>query len=133
MFGEHRTEHRIRTSQSRCDSFIPVIKEKCGLYLSWWKIMHFQLTNFGYFSLSAALSWSNWEQYLLELIIWFPEGAHYRGLSFKSHYRHNTAFSGWRLAFGMAVMWWFISFALWYLLLHNIVQYKLFITCHNLF
>ena len=78
MFGEH--SGWIRTSQSRCDSFIPVIKEKCGLYLSWWKIMHFQLTNFGYFSLSAALNWSNWEQYLLELIIWFPEGAHYRGL-----------------------------------------------------
>ena len=73
-------ESDMTVSQSRCDSFIQVIKEKCGLSPSWWKIMHFQLPNSGYFSLSAAFSWSNWEQYLLELIIWFPEGAHYRGL-----------------------------------------------------
>ena len=43
---------------------LPVIKEICGLALSYWKIMHFLLTKW-----SAALSWSNWEQYLLEIII----------------------------------------------------------------
>ena len=42
--------------------------------------MHFLLTNSGHFSLSAAFSWSNWEQCLLELIIWFSGGAHNRGL-----------------------------------------------------
>ena len=32
--------------------------------------MCFLLTDSGRFSLSAAFSWSNWEQYL-ELIVWF--------------------------------------------------------------
>ena len=31
----------------------------------------FLLTNSGRFVSSAAFSWSNWEQYLLELIVWF--------------------------------------------------------------
>ena len=39
-----------------------VIRETCGLSLSWWKIMHFLLTNSGCFSSSAAFIWSNWEQ-----------------------------------------------------------------------
>ena len=60
----------IRTSQPRCNSFCIVIKEICGLVLSWWKIIRFLLTDSGCFSSSAAFSWSNWEQYLLELIIW---------------------------------------------------------------
>ena len=41
--------------------------------------MCFLLTNSGCFSLSAAFSWSNWEQYLLESFA-FPDGAHNRGL-----------------------------------------------------
>ena len=41
--------------------------------------MCFLLTNFSRFSSSAAFSWSNWEQYLLESF-GFPEGAHNRGL-----------------------------------------------------
>ena len=40
----------------------------------------FLLTNSGRFSSSAAFSWSNWEQYLLELMFGFPERAHNRGL-----------------------------------------------------
>ena len=69
----------IRTSQTSCNSFCLVIKETCGLVLSWWKIMCFLLTKPACFSSSATFSWSNWEQYLLELIIWFSEGAHNRG------------------------------------------------------
>ena len=69
MSGEY--SRWIRTSQPRCNSFCLVIKETCALLLTWWKIMHFLLTNSGLFSLSAAFSWSNWEQYLLELIVWF--------------------------------------------------------------
>ena len=42
--------------------------------------MRFLLTNSGCFSSSAAFSWSNWEQYLLELIVWFSGGAHDREL-----------------------------------------------------
>ena len=41
--------------------------------------MCFLLTNSRRF-LSDAFSWSNWEQYLLELIVWFSRGAHNRGL-----------------------------------------------------
>ena len=41
--------------------------------------MRFLLTNSGCFSSSAAFSWSNWEQYSLDLL-GFPEGAHNREL-----------------------------------------------------
>ena len=41
--------------------------------------MRFLLTNSGCFSSSAAFRWSNWEQYLLDLL-GFPEGAHNREL-----------------------------------------------------
>ena len=51
----------VRTSQPSSNSFCLVTKETCGLALSWWKIMHFLLTNSGCFSASAAFSWSNWE------------------------------------------------------------------------
>ena len=61
----------IRTSQPSCNRFCLVIKETCGLALPWWKIMHFLLTNSGCFSSSAAFSWSNREQHLLEWIVWF--------------------------------------------------------------
>ena len=39
--------------------------------------MCFLLTNSGCFLSSAALNWSNWEQYQLELF-GFPKGAHNR-------------------------------------------------------
>ena len=61
----------IRTFRPSCNDFCLIIKETCGLALSWWKIMHFLLTNSGCFSSSASFSWSNWEKYLLELILWF--------------------------------------------------------------
>ena len=61
----------IRPSQPSCNSFCLVIKEICSLALSWWKTMCFLLTNTRFFSLSAAFSWSNGEQYLLELIVLF--------------------------------------------------------------
>ena len=60
----------IRTSQPSSNSFYLVIKDTCCLELFWWKIMCFLLTNSGGFSLSAAFSWSNWEQYLLEWSVW---------------------------------------------------------------
>ena len=50
-----------------------VITETYGLALSWWKIMHFLLSNSRCFSLSAAFSW---EQYLLVLVTWSSRGAH---------------------------------------------------------
>ena len=61
----------IRTSQPSSSSFCLVMREICGLLLSWWKIMCFLLTDAGHFLLRAAFSWSNWEQYLLELIVRF--------------------------------------------------------------
>ena len=70
----------IRTSQPSCNSFCLVIKKTCGLALSWCKIMRFLSTNSRRFLSSAAFSWSNWEQYFLELIIDFPERARNRGL-----------------------------------------------------
>ena len=39
----------IRISQPSCNSFCLVIKETCGVVLSWWKIMRFLLTNSGHF------------------------------------------------------------------------------------
>ena len=61
----------IRTSQPSWKSFCLVTKETCDLALSCWKIMHFLLTNSGHFSSRATFNWSNWEQCLLELIVWF--------------------------------------------------------------
>ena len=55
-------------------------RKRCSLPLSWWRIIHFLFTK-GHFSFSAASSWSDWEPYLLELIIWFfLKGAYNRGL-----------------------------------------------------
>ena len=65
----------IRTSQPSYNSFCLVIKGTCSLTLSWRKIMRFLLANSGRFSSSAAFCWSKWEQYLLELIIWFSGGS----------------------------------------------------------
>ena len=92
----------IRTFQSSCNSFLVVclfncnsfclVKEKCGLAVFWQKIMHFLLTNSECLS-SAAFSWSNCEQYLLELIIWFSK----RSI-------HNITFFGWRTALAWLVV-----------------------------
>ena len=61
----------IRPSRPSCNRFCLVIREICSLALSWWKTMCFLLTNTSFFSLSAAFSWSNGEQCLLELIVLF--------------------------------------------------------------
>ena len=91
----------IRTSQPSCNSFSLVIKEICSLELSWWKILRFLLTNSGCFSSSAAFSWSNWEQYLLELLVWFSGRSSQQRTPFQSHHIHNVNFFGWRPAFGV--------------------------------
>ena len=49
--------------------------KKCGCTLSWWKVIHFLLTNSRWFSLSAAFIWPTWEQFLLELTIWFSRSS----------------------------------------------------------
>ena len=86
----------IRTSQSS-SSVCPVIKETCGFVLSWWRITCFLLTNSRCFTLNAAFSLSNWEQHLLELIILFSKGTHYRRVP--SNPFVGITFFGWRLAF----------------------------------
>ena len=119
----------IRTSQTSCNSICLVIKETCGLALSWWKITCFLLTNSGCFSLSAAFSWSNWEQYLLELIVWFS-GRRIIGDSLlippctQHHllWLKTSLWCGW---------WWFISLVPRSLPFHIIVQYPLFICFKN--
>ena len=88
----------IRISQPSCNSSCLVIRETCGLTLSWWKILHFMLTNSRRFSSSAAFSWFKWEKYLLELIIWFSEKEF---IPFQSHHIHTITFLGWKLAFLM--------------------------------
>lgn len=60
--------------------FALVIKEMHCLVFSQWKIKNFLLNNSRYFLWYDALSWSKWEQCLLELIYDFPEEAHNRGL-----------------------------------------------------
>ena len=57
----------IRTSQPSCNRFCLVVRETRSLV----EVMRFLLTDSGRFSLSAAFSWSHWEYYLLELIVWF--------------------------------------------------------------
>ena len=69
--GTMSDEHSawIRTSKTICNSFCLIIKETCGLALSRWKIMCFLVINSSHFSSSAAVSQSNREQHLLELIV----------------------------------------------------------------
>ena len=90
-----------RPSQSIGSSFCIVIKEIKGLALCWWKIICLLLTNSGHFLLSAAFSWSNWEQYLLELIVWFSTKSLSWRTPFQYHHIHNITFFGWRPAFGV--------------------------------
>ena len=46
-------------------------KRTYSLMVSGWEIIHFLLTNSKCFSSRATFSWFNWEQSLLELIVWF--------------------------------------------------------------
>ena len=70
----------IRTSQPSSNSFClsskkhVVLRYPNGrLYLFCWLILD------AFHQSSATFNWSKWEQYLLELITCFPEGAHNRG------------------------------------------------------
>ena len=121
---------RNQNVPAKSNSFCLVIKEIFGLVLSWWKIMHFLFTYSRHFFSSAAFDWSNWERYLSELIVCFPE-PHNRRLSSsptctQSHllWLKTGLYSGW---------WWFISNASQFFPFHIIVQFPLFITCRNLF
>ena len=89
----------LGTSQPSCNNFCLVIRETCGLVQAWEEMMPFLLTSSGCFSLSAAFSWSNWAQCLLELIIFQQELI--KRTPFQSHHIWNVAFFGWRLAFGV--------------------------------
>ena len=121
----------IRTSQPSCNNFCLVIKETCNLTLSWWKIMCFLLTNSGHFLSSAAFIWPNWEQYLLEWIVWFSGKSSYnRGLPISPYTQHHLL---WMKTVLWCSWWWFISLASRSLLFHIIVQYPLFTAHHNLF
>ena len=60
----------IRTSSQAVIVFAWASKKYVVLHYHL-RFVHFLLTNFRPFSLSAACSWSNWQQYLLELIVWF--------------------------------------------------------------
>ena len=84
----------IRTSQPSYNGFCQIIKETCNLVLSWWKIMCFLLTNSRCFSSNAAFSRSNWEQYLLELIVWFSRSSSLREDSFQSHHKYSITSFG---------------------------------------
>jgi len=81
MSGEH--SWWIRISQPSPNSFCLLIREACGLVLSWWNIMrifcwlildafHGVLLSAGLIGSSTCWNWS----------FGFPEGAHSRGLPF---------------------------------------------------
>ena len=64
--------------------------------------MHFLFTHSGCYSSSAAFSWPNWEQYLLELIFWFFRRTSQQRTPCQSHHIHSiTFFDG----------WWWVNFA----------------------
>ena len=65
MSGEN--DGWIRTYSLTLTVFAQLSKKHVDLSLSWWKIIHFLLTNSGCFLWSVALGWSNWEQFLLLL------------------------------------------------------------------
>ena len=68
MSGEYG--RGIRTA-SQAVTVFSCSSKKYSFVVSWWKIINLLLTNPRYFSQSAAFSWSNWEHYLLKLIVWF--------------------------------------------------------------
>ena len=86
--------------------------------------MHFLFTNSGRFSLSAAFSWSNWEQYL-GLIAWVfrKELVIEDSLPIPPYTQHHLLWMKTSLRWWW---WWFISLASRSLPFH-IVQYPLFI------
>ena len=87
--------------------------------------MHFLFTNSGRFSMSAAFKWSNWEQYLLELTVWFSRRSSLIEDSLPiPPYTHHLLWMKTSLWCGW---WWFISLAPRSLPFHIIVQYPLFI------
>ena len=120
----------IRTSQSSCNTFCLVIKETCGLELSWWKIMHFLLTNSRHFSSSAAFTWSTWGRYLLELIELQKE------LLVEDSLPTHIYTTSPSLDEDQPLVWLVVvprPLALCSLPFHIIVQYLPFIVCHKLF
>ena len=84
------------------------------------------------FSSSAIFSWSNGEQYLLELSFNFLEGTPLRedSLPIPPHIQHHLL---WKKTGLWCGWWWFILLVPQSLPFHIIVQYPLFITHHNLF
>ena len=60
----------IRTFQPACNNLLDHL-EACSLAWSWWKICVFCCLILDAFHQVAAFSWSNWEHYLLKLIVWF--------------------------------------------------------------
>ena len=80
--------------------------------------MHFLLTNSRRFSSSAAFSWSNWEQYLLELFGFQKELIIEDSLSVPPYTQHCLLWMKTGLWYGW---WWFISLATGSHLLHIIV------------
>ena len=94
--------------------------------------MHFCWINSECFSLSAAFSWSNGEQYLLELHFGFLEGTLLIEDSFPipPHTQHHLL---WKKTGLWCGLWWFILLVPQSLPFQIIVQYPLFITHHNFF
>lgn len=70
-----------KTSQSSCNNFFQVSKEKWGLALFRWKTAPIQLNNSESFSSATVFYWFNLEQYLSEFNCL---------ISRKEHVRHNT-------------------------------------------
>ena len=91
--------------------------------------MHFLLINSRWFSWSATFSWFNWEQYLLELIVWFRRSSEQRTPNLTKCTSPSLEGS---LAFGVVGGG---SFCLPHesLPFHIIVQYPFFFACQNLF
>ena len=122
----------IRTSQPSSNSFAwsskkhAVLRYPNGrLYLFCWLILD------AFHQSSATFNWSNWEQYLLELITCFPEELIIEGsLPILPYTQHHLL---WMRA-GLWCGWWrFVSLAPQILLFHIIAQYPLFTACHSLF
>ena len=88
----------FRISQPSCNSVCLLIQEICSLALFWWKGMWFLLTNSGHFLMSAAFSWSHWEQYLLELFGFQKELIIEDSLPIPPYIQHHLL---WRPAFGV--------------------------------
>ena len=117
-------------SQVVTTSFSLIIKETCSLALSFWKVMHFLLPNSGCLSWSSAFSWSNWESYLFGInhLVFQKELIIEDSISIPP-YTHHLLYQDQPLVRLVVVYF----TCLRSLLFHIIVQYPLFIICHNLF